>query len=548
MQRICGGGGGKSKIYLIVGILFNLFLLGFFKYTDFFCENFNLFSALLHLDFTLPLPHILLPLALSFVTFQQIAFLVDCYKCIDIADIQGGFNTHIKAKSEDICKNDKSNNRDSKNNTESAKDFNATSAKQIPYHKTYYNINDIKKPHIHFIDYCLFISFFPQLIAGPIVHHKEIMPQFNTLSPYIKWDYVAKGLFIFTIGLFKKVCIADSFAKWANAGFKSVENGEVLNTAESWATSLSYTFQLYFDFSGYCDMAIGLGLLFGIMLPINFNSPYKAYNISDFWRRWHITLGRFLRDYLYIPLGGNKNLKYASSKYYICLNKILTLRNLFIVAFLSGVWHGAGWGFVMWGVLHGLAMIIHRIYMWWIEKIKEGVSKRFHNQKKDTLLNAPYNKKALHTKKRILSTRYKSILLAFLDSKLYAILCWFITFNFINIAWIFFRSENVQGALNLLKGMFGGNLILPTFLESSLHFLDRYSVRFGKWAVSIDDSSVIIFFSVFGAMVVCLKLRNTIELINSFKPTYCTLLQILICSVIALLCIDRAQQFLYFNF
>lgn len=185
---------------------------------------------------------------------------MDCYKCIDIADIQGGFNTHIKAKSEDICKNDKSNNRDSKNNTESAKDFNATSAKQIPYHKTYYNINDIKKPHIHFIDYCLFISFFPQLIAGPIVHHKEIMPQFNTLSPYIKWDYVAKGLFIFTIGLFKKVCIADSFAKWANAGFKSVENGEVLNTAESWATSLSYTFQLYFDFSGYCDMAIGLGL------------------------------------------------------------------------------------------------------------------------------------------------------------------------------------------------------------------------------------------------------------------------------------------------
>ncbi|WP_334094883.1 MBOAT family O-acyltransferase [Helicobacter typhlonius] len=156
--------------------------------------------------------------------------------------------------------------------------------------------------------------------------------------------------------------MADSFAKWANAGFSVVESGGGLNIFESWATSLSYTFQLYFDFSGYCDMAIGLGLLFGIMLPINFNSPYKSLNISAFWRRWHMTLGRFLKEYVYIPLGGNKNTKYHSSKHYDFINKLLTLRNLFIVAFLSGIWHGAGWGFVIWGVLHGSAMCVHRIY------------------------------------------------------------------------------------------------------------------------------------------------------------------------------------------
>ncbi|MCW1729763.1 hypothetical protein OLX76_08915 [Campylobacter jejuni] len=265
-------------------------------------ENFNLFSKLAHLDFNIPLPHILLPLGISFFTFQQIAFLVDCYK---------------KSNIEDLLENKK----------------------------------------VDFIDYCLFISFFPQLIAGPIVHHKEMMPQFHSLlnkeKALIDWKLIAKGLFIFSIGLFKKVYIADSFASWANAGFTVVQNGNFLNIFEAWATSLSYTFQLYFDFSGYCDMAIGLALFFGIALPVNFNSPYKALNIADFWRKWHITLGRFLKDYLYIPLGGNR------------FGKFINLRNLFIVAFLSGVWHGAGWGFVIWGILHAIAMISHRIYSFW---------------------------------------------------------------------------------------------------------------------------------------------------------------------------------------
>ncbi len=320
----------NAKPFLLLGIIFNLSVLGFFKYTDFFLENFNLLSNLLNFDLNIPLPHILLPLALSFVTFQQIAFLIDCYKRIDISDMQeqGEQDSNIK---------------------------------QDSYTQAHKNNSHT----IHFIDYALFISFFPQLIAGPIVHHKEMMPQFAALKntrALIHWEHMAKGIFIFSIGLFKKVFIADSFAKWANAGFSVVESGGGLNIFESWATSLSYTFQLYFDFSGYCDMAIGLGLLFGIMLPINFNSPYKSLNISAFWRRWHMTLGRFLKEYVYIPLGGNKNTKYHSSKHYDFINKLLTLRNLFIVAFLSGIWHGAGWGFIIWGVLHGSAMCVHRIY------------------------------------------------------------------------------------------------------------------------------------------------------------------------------------------
>ena len=219
----------NNKFLLYGGIFFNLALLGGFKYTDFLLENFNLFSQILNLDFNIPLPHILLPLGLSFITFQQIAFLVDCYK-------RSGIQSLIKVK------------------------------------------------HIDFIDYALFISFFPQLIAGPIVHHKEMMPQFASLlhkgKAFINWEYMAKGLFIFSVGLFKKIYVADTFALWANKGFWVASNGGTLNIFEAWATSLSYTFQIYFDFSGYCDMAIGLGLFFGIVLPINFDSPYKSLNIA----------------------------------------------------------------------------------------------------------------------------------------------------------------------------------------------------------------------------------------------------------------------------
>ena len=317
----------KPKLLLFFGIGVNLALLGYFKYADFFISNANfLFGT------QIPLLHLVLPLAISFFTFQQIAYLVDSY--------------HLETRE--------------------------------------YN----------FLNYALFVTFFPQLIAGPIVHHKEMMPQFaDANNRYPKTTHIAEGLFIFSIGLFKKVVIADTFAIWATEGF---DHATSLNFASAWITSLSYTFQLYFDFSGYTDMAIGTALLFNIRLPRNFDSPYKSTSIQEFWRRWHITLSRFLRDYIYIPLGGNR--KSERRTYY----------NLMTTFLLGGIWHGAGWTFLFWGALHGLALIIHRLW-----------------------------KKA--------------------GKRLPKVAAWFLTFMFVNISWVFFRARNFDDAFKVLKGMFGFN-------------------------------------------------------------------------------------------
>ena len=425
----------NGQLFLILGITFNLLLLSGFKYTDFLLENFNLFSKLLNLDFNIPLPHILLPLGLSFITFQQIAFLVDCYKRSDIESL-------------------------------------------------------IKVKHIDFIDYALFISFFPQLIAGPIVHHKEMMPQFAALldkgKAFVNWEYMAKGLFIFSIGLFKKIYVADTFALWANKGFFVASNGGVLNIFEAWATSLSYTFQIYFDFSGYCDMAIGLGLFFGIVLPINFNSPYKSLNIAEFWRRWHMTLGRFLKDYLYIPLGGNRS------------GKLLNLRNLFIVAFLSGIWHGAGWGFVIWGILHGGAMCIHRIYTY-------------------------------------IKPNWKCF-----ESIFYKIFAWFITFNFINFAWVFFRAENLKDALSIIQSMFG-----ITWVELPYKFYSRLKSTFAQ----IDGTNET-FFMIILACIVVLSFKNGLERMRGLQCNYFYAITTMCFLYIALLTLLSTPyvEFIYFNF
>lgn len=470
----------KPKFYFIIGVIFNLCLLGFFKYTDFFLENFNTFAKLAHLDFDIPLPHILLPLALSFVTFQQIAFLYDCYK-------------RTKGQLRE-------------------------------------NLN------MDFIDYALFISFFPQLIAGPIVHHREMMPQFAKIAKEkqtINYEFLAKGIFIFSIGLFKKAFIADSFAKWADAGFSVVEKGEYLNIAESWATSLSYTFQLYFDFSGYCDMAIGLGLMFGIVLPLNFNSPYKSLNIAEFWRRWHITLGRFLTECVYVPLGGNR------------VSKILNLRNIFIVFFLSGVWHGAGWGFVIWGILHALAMMVHRIYGWWVKslKLKSKSLQNFANAKSwqstqichiseksktpnchierseisqtnsqrdfsPTAQNDKMRHFVCNDKKRHFAQNDSPCTMRFLkftQTRLYKVLCWLFTFNFVSIAWVFFRAENLQGALNLLKGMFG---VVWVELPQKWH-------RMPETLAQIDGRNDTIFY-IFISILVCVFCKNSFEFMQNF--------------------------------
>jgi len=339
-RQLGGTGNLRKTAILTLGIVANLGLLGFFKYTNFLVENVNPL-----LELKLPRVDIVLPLAISFFTFQQIAYLVDSSKSL------------VK--------------------------------------------------HHSLLEYSLFVTFFPQLIAGPIVHHSEMMPQFaDENRRRVNWQYICAGIIVFSIGLFKKVVIADTFAVWADAGFDS---GVKLTMTEAWAATLSYTFQLYFDFSGYCDMAIGAALLFNIHIPMNFNSPYKAVNIQDFWRRWHVTLSRFLRDYIYVPLGGNK------------VRVPLIYTNLLITFLLGGLWHGAGWNFLVWGALNGTAIILHRMWV---------------------TLGLRMNRFA----------------------------AWACTFLFTCFAWVFFRSEDLATALNITR-----SLVDVKSLTLSQPFLDELS-------------------------------------------------------------------------
>ncbi|MDP3788163.1 MAG: MBOAT family O-acyltransferase [Candidatus Chromulinivorax sp.] len=279
-RMVCGH--TTKKILFVSAIVANLSALAYFKYMDFFIGNINWV-----LGTNYSLLYILLPLGISFVTFEEITYLTDSY------------------------------------------------------------LGKTRK--YGFLHYALFVTFFPHLIAGPIVHHKEMMDQFDDRKNYfINWNNVASGLFLFTAGLFKKVMIADTFAVWVTYGFDQYQGP--IGFFAGWAISLCYTLQLYFDFSGYTDMAIGVAHMFNIKLPINFNSPYKALNIQDFWKRWHITLSRFLRDYVYIPLGGSRQGEWR------------TYGNLFIVFLLGGLWHGAGWTFVIWGALHGVGIIIFKMW------------------------------------------------------------------------------------------------------------------------------------------------------------------------------------------
>ena len=256
--------------------------------------------------------------------------------------------------------------------------------------------------HLDLPDYCLFVTFFPQLIAGPIVHHSEVLPQFRTVGRTTDTP-VALAITIFAIGLAKKVLLADAAAPIAAAAFAHALQHPAL--VEAWLGSLAYTVQLYFDFSGYTDMAIGAALLFGVRLPVNFDSPYKATSIIDFWRRWHITLSRFLRDYLYIPLGGNRR---GAARRHV---------NLFLTMLLGGLWHGAGWTFVVWGALHGVYLAVNHL---WRSVRGSG-----------------------HT------------------SRLGSVVSGALTFTSVVVAWVFFRAPDVHTALAMLRAMGGENGIGP---------------------------------------------------------------------------------------
>ncbi|WP_405168549.1 MBOAT family O-acyltransferase [Paenibacillus sp. FSL H3-0286] len=363
---------------LIFSLSTNILLLSYYKYTDFFIENWNEVTAS-----NLSLHHLILPLGISFFTFTQIAYLVDVYR-------------------------------------NQAREYNL-------------------------LNYTLFVTFFPHLISGPILHHKDMMPQFDKLRNKVwNWNNIRKGTLFFSIGLGKKVILADTLAGYADNGFAAATY-----FVDSWVAILFYTLQIYYDFSGYTDMAIGIALLFNIHLPQNFNEPYRAVSIRDFWRRWHITLSHFLRDYIYIPLGGNRKSFWIS------------IRNVIITFLLGGFWHGAGWLFILWGLLHGVGQAVEKCWGRWGFSLPKWLS-------------------------------------------------WLLTFIFVNITWVFFRAEHISQAFRLLKGMSGLNgvsmqsigslkwaiiliLILMTIiLWNPLHLLNKRNFQY-SWKTAFVMAFIILF-------------------------------------------------------
>lgn len=323
------------RLLLYAGLAVNLGLLGYFKYANFFVDSLRGLTG-----WSFNLAHVILPLGISFFTFQKIAFLVDAW--------QGRTGRYT------------------------------------------------------FLEYCFFVTFFPQLIAGPIVQHHQIIPQLERAETFrFRFMDLWVGLTIFAIGLFKKMVLADGCAIYVAPVFGATASG--VSTLDAWAGTLAYAFQLYFDFSGYSDMAIGIARMFGILLPINFNAPYRATSIIEFWRRWHITLSRFLRNYLYIPLGGSRR------------GFLMRYRNLLVTMLLGGLWHGAGWTFVVWGGLHGIYLV------------------------------------ANHAANAIVFNRIPA---AVANSAPLRMLGWAATFFCVLVAWVFFRADDFGSASVILRAMF----------------------------------------------------------------------------------------------
>lgn len=390
------GSARVKNLGLGFGIATNLCLLGYFKYANFFIDSLNAVDAT-----QIHLAAIVLPLGISFFTFNQTAYLVDAWK--------GEAREH------------------------------------------------------NLLVYSVFVLFFPHLIAGPIIHHKEVVPQFMEERTY-RFNYfnLALGLSIFLVGLFKKVVIADNVAPLATPVFAAAERGDVLHLFQALQGVGAYTFQLYFDFSGYSDMAIGLARMFGIYFPINFDSPYKALNIADFWRRWHMTLSRFLRDYIYIPLGGNRK---GEGRRNI---------NLMVTMILGGLWHGAGWTFIFWGLLHGLYLVINqtwqklwgvRIDTWW----SRGIART-------------------------------------------------ITLIAVMVAWVFFRAESFEGALNIFEGMLNLPYNLMNGLGVFADVLVAIGFQFTGPYASAEDLAPLVW--LLGLLAFVWFLPNTQQLFAKYRPAY----------------------------
>ncbi len=346
------GRGAGGRALLILGLGLNLALLAYCKYTGFLLGS---LEGLL--GWRLDLPTLVMPLGISFFTFQQVAYLVDIWRGA--------------------------------------------------------------APEAGLRDYVLFVTFFPKVLAGPIVRHHELLPQLKHpgLARPSHQD-LAQGLALFLMGLFKKVVMADGLAAQVQRVFDPAAQGSVPNLVLAWLAVLVYTLQIYFDFSGYSDMAVGVARMLGLRLPFNFDSPYKSQNIAEFWRRWHITLSRFLRDYLYVPLGGNRR---GAARQYL---------NLLITMLLGGLWHGAGWTFILWGGLHGLFLVVYHAWRRLRPRPAGGPGR---------------------------------------GSRLGAWTARLLTFACVALAWVFFRAADLGAALTVCKGLLAlGDRALPDDLPSCL--------------------------------------------------------------------------------
>lgn len=406
-----------KKLLFIFGLLLNVGLLVLYKYLDFIieCAN-NLFSA----DFAYM--NLLLPLGISFFTFQQLAFFIDSYKG--------------------------------------------------------------KTPNYSLLDYSLFVTFFPQLIEGPIVLHSEVIPQFeNKKNLKFNFDNFSKGLYAFSAGLAKKVLIADNFGKIVTYGYGNISS---LSSLEGLLSIFAYTFQIYFDFSGYCDMASGIALMFNIELPINFNSPYKAKNISEFWKRWHITLTRFLTTYIYFPLGGSR-----CSKFRTCLN-------VMIVFLVSGLWHGAGFTFIVWGLMHGVAMVIYRLFKKYIDKIPTAIT-------------------------------------------------WLFTFSFVALTWVYFRAESLEAANNMVLSIFNGGFSIGNALTETLLNIIPISIITNIIPINNVLYPLMVVIMLF-FVIICLKTQNVQDKIKTFRPSVGKFISTYAMLTFSILSLSGVSTFLYFNF
>lgn len=371
----------------------------------------------------LDIAHIALPLGISFFTLQQIGFLIDSYEGL------------AEEKS--------------------------------------------------FLDYAVFVSFFPQLISGPIVQYQQMMPQIeNQENKRFHLDSFTLGLFVFCIGLTKKVLISEAFAGWAKPGFDELST---LDFLLAWKTSLSYTFQLYYDFSGYTDMAIGIGHMFNVKLPHNFNSPFRSKSVIEFWSRWHMSLSQFINAYIFTPLVR------AMPK----INFQNTMIATFLAMFIAGVWHGAGLTFVVYGALHGAALVVNHI--------RKKKKKKFP-----------------------------------------AWVAWFLTFNFINITFVVFRAKSLADAGKVLMGMLGmSGVVIPKLGIKSVGALKNFGWKLGSYLYPDDYFMIIMFLGTSWALY---KLRNTSELEKTFKPDTRVAIYCGITFVFCLFGMNRITEFIYFNF